>query len=108
MHARHVGGAPDTEALAITVTNSAVPAAPATCCRVVMIALPCAYNRSGSAASASVISGVNISARPIIMTVWITTSSHTGVVADSNANPHSATNSRIEPGTTSGRAPYRS
>jgi len=78
------GAPPDAEALDMTVTNSAVPAAPATCCRVVMMALPWEYSRSGSALSASVISGVNIIDSPTIMIVCSTTSSHTGVAADSS------------------------
>ena len=35
------GAPPDCEALVMTVTNSAVPAAPPTCCSVVRMALPC-------------------------------------------------------------------
>ena len=50
----------------ITVMKIAVPAAPATCWIVLIIALPCEYSCGGSAPSPVVNSGVNISARPTL------------------------------------------
>ena len=42
----------------MTVTNKAVPTAPATCCSVPMIAVPCGYRGGGSSLSAFVITGI--------------------------------------------------
>ena len=50
----------------IIVTNSAVPAAPATCCTVLTVALPLEYNSAGSDPSAEVINGVRAQLIPAL------------------------------------------
>jgi hypothetical protein len=48
------------------VMNNAVPAAPATCCTVPTIALPCDYSDAFTAPRPAVNSGVNSSASPML------------------------------------------
>ncbi len=99
------GAPPEVDDSVITVTNSAVPAAPATCCSVVRIALPCEYRSPGSEPSESVINGVNIMASDVIITVWTITTSQIGETSSSVVIVHNAAHNRMAPGSTSRRAP---
>ena len=82
---------------AMIITSTAVPAAPATCCRVVMIALPCEYRCGGSGLSPLVNAGVNRNARLVITPTCMISSSQIGVVAFTVLKPSSASTRTTPP-----------
>ena len=94
--------------MAKTVTNRAVPAAPATCWIVPISADPCEYSRFGSAPSATVNSGVNVNANEALIAMWPTMTSHHGVVGVRNAKNTNEASTTNDAGTTSARGPTRS
>ena len=70
----------DADCDASTVTNTAVPTAPATCWTVPTIAEPCEYRLGGRDPRAMVNSGVNMNAKQALITMWQARMSHQGVV----------------------------
>lgn len=90
------------------VTNSAVPAAPASCWAVPRTALPCEYRRGGSPPSAAVNSGVKVSARPRLSTMCATRTNVTLVSAVTVESAQSTALMMTDPGMSSMRGPCRS
>lgn len=92
----------------ITVTKSAVPAVPATCCTVPTSALPCEYRCGGSDPRDAVSTGVNTSVSPPPSTTWATSTGVGELVAPSDASAHAEALTTTVPGTSSRPLPSAS
>ena len=85
----------------MSATNNAVPAAPATCCSVATMALPCEYRCGLSAPSPVENSGVNSSARPRHSVVYAASTHQNDEFSLSSVMPQNTPLMMIVPGTTS-------
>src|SRR5690554_7274542 len=90
-----------TDWAVMTVMNKAVPAAPANCCTVPMIALPCEYRCGFNDPRPEVNTGVNRPASPTLSPRWASSTNTNGVPSPSMVMPQKTALTMIEPGTTS-------